>query len=125
MPYLVIAPSPERGRGVFATKRILAGTIIEISPVIVLSKKDRKILEATLLYSYIFEWGNSRTQGAVGLGYISLYNHTYNSNCEYEMDYENKLITIRTVKKVNKGEELYINYNAEPNNNEKMWFDVK
>ena len=56
-PYLVIAPAEKRGRGVFTTRSIPADTIIEISPVIVLSAKERQAIEKTKLHSYIFEWG--------------------------------------------------------------------
>jgi len=30
-----------------------------------------------------------------GPGVYTLYNHSYRSNCEYEMDYEQELITVR------------------------------
>ena len=123
VPYLTVAPSSKKGRGVYTTKNIPANTIVEISPVIVLNSKERKIVEATKLYNYIFEWGEIKKQGCIALGYVSLYNHDYNANCDYEMDFEHQLITIRTVKTVKKGEELFVNYNAEPNNKTKVWFD--
>lgn len=122
MPCLIIAPSHKGGRGVFTAKKIPAGTVIEISPVIVLSSTDRIAVEGTLLYNYIFEWGKSKKQGGLGLGYTSMYNHAYRANCDYEMDYLHRLITIRTVKPVMKGEELCINYNAEPDSDKKVWF---
>jgi len=127
LPYLVVAPSVKEkgGRGVFTTRNIKAGAVIEISPVIVFSSKERKIIETSKLYHYIFEWGKSRKMGALGLGYISLYNHDYSSNCEYEMDFENNLMTIKTVKDVKKGEELYINYNAFADDKTPLWFDAK
>lgn len=125
LPSLSIAESENRGRGVFTSKKIPADTIIEISPLLVLSAKERKTIEETKLYHYVFEWGVSKKLAALGLGYISLYNHSYDANCEYEMDYETKLMTIRTVRKVAKGEELFINYNAAWNNKTPVWFDVK
>jgi SET domain-containing protein len=125
LPYLSVAPSPDRGKGVFTTKNIPANTVIEISPVLVLKPKERKILEATKLYYYVFEWGHSKRQAGMALGYVSMYNHSYDANCEYEMDYEEETITIRTVKNIKKGEELYINYNAVPNDGTPVWFDVK
>jgi uncharacterized protein len=125
LPYLSVAPSPDKGRGVFTTKNIPANTVIEISPVIVLKPKERKILEATKLYYYVFEWGPTKRQAGMALGLVSMYNHSYDANCEYEMDYEDETITIRTVKDVKKGEELYINYNAVPNDGTPVWFDVK
>jgi SET domain-containing protein len=121
--FLNIAPSPNRGRGVFTSKNIPEGTVIEVSPVIVLSAAERKIVEKTKLFDYIFEWGNSKRLACVALGYISLYNHEYSSNCEYEMDFEEKIITIRTVKAIKKGAELSINYNASANDSSKVWFD--
>ena len=123
-PYLIVAPSDKRGRGVFTAKGIPANTIIEISPVLVLSATERAAIEKTKLFSYIFEWGKSKKQGCLALGYVSLYNHAYESNCEYEMDFEHRLVTIRTVRKIKKGEELFINYNAHPTDKTQVWFDA-
>ncbi len=125
MPYLFIAPSLKRGRGVFTSKNIPANTVIEISPVIVLSSTERTQVENTKLFNYIFEWGETKKMGCIALGYISLYNHNYSSNCDYEMDYKKQLLTIRTVKAVKKGEELCINYNASPDDKTKIWFNGK
>jgi SET domain-containing protein len=123
--YLTIATSTKRGRGVFTTKNIPANTVIEISPVIVLSAKDRAVIEKTKLHDYIFEWGTSKKKGCVALGYVSLYNHDYEANCEYDMDYKKETITITTVKKIKKGEELFVNYNAKPDDKTKVWFNAK
>lgn len=122
LPNLVIAPSENRGRGVFTTKEIPAYTIIEISPVIELSPKDRKQLEGTKLFLYIFEWGKSKRKAAVALGYVSMYNHSYEPNCEYEMDYDNGTMTVRTIAKVKKGSELFFSYNGDPTNQAPLWF---
>lgn len=125
LPYLFVAPSGSKGRGVYTSKNIPANTVIEISPVIVLTNKERSTIEQTRLYDYLFEWGRSHKQGAVGLGYVSLYNHSYDANCIYDMDYDGKLITIQTIRPVKKGSELCINYNATPDDTKKVWFDTK
>lgn len=125
MPYLFIAPSNQRGRGVFTSKNIPANTVIEISPVLIFTAKERKEVEKTKLFDYIFEWGQSRKQAAIAFGYVSMYNHSYDSNCDYEMDFDQNFMTIKTVKPVKKGEELFINYNAQPNDNTPVWFDKK
>ena len=122
LPILFIAPSHKGGRGVFTSENIPVNTVLEISPVIVFSAADRASIEASKLYNYIFEWGSTRKKGALGLGYISMYNHDYASNCAYEMDFDNDVMTIRTVKPVKKGEELCINYNADPNDETLVWF---
>ena len=126
LPILVVAPSDKRGRGVFASEKIPANTVIEISPVLVLSAKDRKHVEKTLLFDYIFEWGKAKGKKAcIALGYLSLYNHAYNANCDYEMDFETNLMTIKTVRAIKKGEELFINYNAVPDDATQIWIDAK
>lgn len=124
-PYLTVAPSGKKGRGVFTTKAIPADTVVEISPVLTLTARERSIVEKTNLYNYIFEWGVRKKMGCLALGYASLYNHNYSANCDYFMDFEHKLITIRTVKKIKKGEELFVNYNADPNDKTKVWFSTE
>lgn len=122
---VTIGKSPKRGRGVFAEKNIKKGTVIEISPVIVLSPEERKAIEKTLLFHYVFEWGDDKKKAAVALGYVSMYNHSYDANCEYEMEFGKKRMTVRAVKDIKKGEELYINYNATPDDTTPVWFDTK
>jgi len=113
LPFLVITDSPDRGRGVFTTEPIESGTTIEIAPVLVLNALDREKVEQTLLYDYIFEWGEDHKSAAVALGYASIYNHTKLANCKYDMDYEYQTISIITLRDIEQGEELFINYNGE------------
>ena len=61
----------------------------------------------------------------MALGYVPMYNHSYKSNCEYEMDYENELISIKTVRYIQAGEELFINYNGDWNDTKPLWFEAK
>ena len=91
-PYLFIDKSSKMGRGVFTRERIPAGTVIEISPVIVMDKKDKEYLDKTLLHNYIFEWGKQKDKCCMALGLIPMYNHNYKSNCEYFMDFEDETI---------------------------------
>lgn len=125
LPSLVIAPTAHMGRGVFTTEDLSEGTVIELSPVIVMQAEDRPHLDKTLLHDYIFEWGPDSRQCCMALGYIPIYNHSYNSNCEYEMDYEDQTILVRTVCPVLAGEELFINYNGNFDDERPVWFDKK
>ncbi len=124
LPILFIAPTDSKGRGVFTAEAVLYGTIVEIAPVIVMTNKDRELLDQTLLHDYIFEWGGEQQQCCMALGYVSVYNHSYNANCEYEMDYANELMQIKAVKDIKAGEELCINYNGDWNDSKKLWFDA-
>jgi SET domain-containing protein len=125
LPCLYIAPTTQMGRGVFTSEKLKAGTVVEISPVIVMNQADRLLLDQTLLHDYIFEWGNRRKQCCMALGYIPIYNHSYKSNCEYEMDYDSELITITTVQAIKAGKELFINYNGNWNDAKPLWFEAK
>ena len=87
---LYIAESTGRGRGVFCNSDIRKGSIIEVSPVIVMSAGDRSLLDQTLLHDYIFEWGPGGRQCCMALGYVPLYNHSHKANCEYEMEFGKK-----------------------------------
>lgn len=124
-PELYIDKADDRGRGVYTKQSIPVNTVIEISPVIVMSAEERKLLDETILHDYIFEWGPDSQQCCMALGYVPVYNHSYESNCEYEMDFRNQVIKIKTVRNIEAGEELFINYNGDWNNSKRIWFDTK
>jgi SET domain-containing protein len=123
--YLKIGETKDKGRGMITKKALKAGLIIETSPVIVMDAEERKHIEKTKLFNYIFEW---QPEGAdlccMALGNVPLYNHSYRSNCEYYMDYDNDTIFIQTVRAIKEGEELTINYNGTWNDKSKVWFDA-
>ena len=128
--YLYLKHTKVKGRGVFTKKKIAAGVMVEESPVIVMSNDDRVYLDKTLLHDYIFEWGKDKDKDdpktikcCMALGLVSLYNHNYESNCEYFMDFDKETIQIKTIRPVKKGEELTINYNGNWNDNKKVWFE--
>lgn len=124
-PYLYIQKTKEKGRGVFTNEPIPAGTVIEVSPVLVLSNSDTGIVDKTKLHNYIFLWGVRETRSCIALGFCSIYNHAYEPNCEYEMDFDAETMAIKTRRAIKKGEELSINYNGDVEDKSEVWFDVK
>jgi len=125
LPILYIMETAGRGRGVFTTEAIPEGTTIEIAPVIVLNQAERTIVDTTLLHDYIFEWGINEQEAAVALGYVSIYNHSEDANCKYDMDYDHKTIEIQTKRAVAADEELCINYNGDGVMDKPVWFEAK
>ena len=123
--YLYFKKTVAKGRGVFTKEKIGANIIIEESPVIVMTANDRILLDKTLLHDYIFEWGTNKDKCCMALGFVPMYNHNYESNCEYFMDFEKETIQVKTIRAITNGEELTINYNGDWNNNRKIWFDAK
>ena len=121
---LYIKNTEGKGRGVFTTEKINKETVIEEAPVIVINHDDKLLLDRTLLHDYIFDWGNDKDKCCVALGFVSIYNHSYSSNCEYFMDFEEDTIQIKTVREIQPGEELTINYNGDWNDKKQLWFET-
>jgi SET domain-containing protein len=122
---LYIELTEKKGKGVFTAENIPEGFVIELSPVIVMEKEDRIHLDKTLLHDYIFEWGANKDKCCMALGFIPIYNHSYKSNCEYFMDFDEETIFVKTVRDIEKGEELTINYNGDWDDETKVWFEVQ
>lgn len=125
LPSLFIAQTDDMGHGVFTSENLVADTVIEIAPVLVMSREERQFLDKTLLHDYIFEWGLDKRQCCMALGYVSLYNHSYKSNCEYEMCFSDYLIRIKTVRFIKADEQLFINYNGDWNDSTPLWFEAQ
>ena len=124
MPKIYFKQISKKHRGVFARKKIKKGEVIEICPVIIMPKRDQKILDKTNLFSYYFYWGRNNTS-AIALGYGSLYNHSYTPNAEYEENVRKKVIVFKAIRNIKKGEEILTNYNGNSDSKEKVWFKVK
>lgn len=122
---LRIGQTPGMGRGVFTSKKLDKDTVVEVAPVIVMTRDERMLLDQTRLHDYIFEWGEPSDQCCMALGWVPIYNHSYQSNCEYEMDFERETIKVTVMRTIEKGEELFINYNGNWNDETKLWFDAK
>lgn len=123
MQKIIVKKSNISGRGVFATDDIKRGEIIEICPVILLSKNDFKVIKKTILNYYYFEYSD-KNPAAIVLGYGGLYNHSYTPNSRYLYDYKNDLFTVKAIRNIKRGEEIFFNYNYYPNDKAPLgdWF---
>ena len=125
LPFLYISETEHKGRGVFTQEAISAETVIEVAPVIAMSAQDRLLLDKTLLHDYIFEWQpDGAPMCCMALGWVPIYNHSKDPNCDYCMDYEAKTIMIMAIRPIAAGDELTINYNGD-NQEPVIWFDEK
>lgn len=125
IPHLYVAPSKLGGRGVFTSKKIPKGAIIEICPAIVSPKKELKHIDKTVLFNYYFEWGEDYKDGAFILGYGSLYNHSYKPNAHYLADFEMQTVDFFALEDIPAGSEICTNYNGQPDDQSELWFSVK
>ena len=122
-PFLIIQETTEKGKGVFALQEIQANTLLEVSPVIVLSEKDTKLIHQTHLHDYYFSWGKHQQKCAIALGYISIYNHASDANAFHECDFANNTISIFSKTTILAGQEICIDYNM--GKDKKLWFEEK
>lgn len=120
---IFVAYSETHGKGVFAARDIEAGEVIEVCPLILFPKSELPHVRQTVLDDYYFDWGDEGEWYAFCLGYGSLYNHSYEPNAEYGMDFDAQTIDFYCVKPIAAGEEIFINYNGDIDNREPVWFE--
>lgn len=123
VPFLYIAESELGGRGVFTAETLEEGDLIEVCPAIVLPEADLPKIHDTFLHDYYFLWGDAQDQCAIALGNGSLYNHSYQPNARYLLDYEHDTIDFYCIKTIHPGEEITVNYNGDPASQDLVWFD--
>lgn len=99
-------------RCVVATADIQKGESIELCPVILIPKKDWKLITKTVFNFYDYDWDKNYT--ALALGFGSIYNHSHSANAKYQCHFETKIMEYVAVKKIKKGEEIFVNYGDSP-----------
>ena len=118
-----IADSPGRGRGVFAARAFAAGETIERAPVIDFSPEEWTLIARTRLSAFCFKWGEDDESGAVGLGYTSLYNHSFSPNARFVVRLAEREIEYVAIRAIAPGEEIFANYNRDPDDRGPVWFE--
>lgn len=119
---LRIAETPHAGRGVFALEPIASGSLIEECPILELSQDELQVLMPTMLGNYFFQWGPAREEGALALGYGSLFNHSFSPNATYIRKLHTKTLMFVSVRDIAVGEEITVNYNGYPDDKDPVWF---
>jgi SET domain-containing protein len=110
--HLYIGASTIHGRGVFSSKALAAGELVEQAPLILINNTEDELLKQTQLYHYYFVVANTETPVAIGLGFSSMYNHANPANATYAINLRTQLITVKTVRAIAADEEITINYNG-------------
>ncbi|MFN7249705.1 MAG: SET domain-containing protein [Anaerobacillus sp.] len=110
----------EFNRGVFATEDIKKGQLFHIAPVIPYPNVEHILIEETVLSDYVYEYGKNHS--AVVLGYGMLFNHSFEPNAVYDIDFSTHTFKYYAYKDINAGEEILINYNGDVDDKEPLWF---
>lgn len=112
---------PGKGRGVFASRPITKGMVIERVPVVILPVQEIYTDRiSTQLADYVFNWGQDEV--AIALGYGSLYNHSYRPNAVYAAKGRRAQI-YSALRAIEPDEEITVNYNGDAKSQAKLWFD--
>ena len=104
-----------KGRGVFSSRKIAKGDVVEVCPVILF---DRRVTPLPELFALrVFNWGaltgSSVLTSAFALGWGSLYNHANPANMRFIAPFAGELLlTFEAVRDIDPNEELTINYNS-------------
>lgn len=118
--YINKSKIPSSGKGVFASKNIKKGEIIEIAPILVLESSDFVDTKWNLLFEYYF-WMDDFV--VLALGYGSLYNHSKDPNCKYEIKRKEEIIIFTAIKDISKDEEILFNYKGSSSKKAPLWFE--
>lgn len=115
--------SKVHGRGVFATQDIEPGELIERAPLLVLGFR-MNYHKDPIIWGYMFtntcpcdECKRHGGHFLMVLGYCQLYNHMDDNTAQISFDLKNHLADITALKKIKKGEEIFINYGPKYFNN--------
>jgi len=109
---IIIDSSPVHGQGVFATREIAEGEIIEQCPYIVIDDDD--LAEANRLQDYLFTSPDQPGDYLCVLGYGMMYNHSNEPNAEWEIDEDDiQFVRFTALKPISYGEEIFQNYGDE------------
>ncbi|WP_409293303.1 SET domain-containing protein [Peribacillus sp. SCS-37] len=111
----------EFNRGVFATEDISKGTLFHEAPVLSYPNEEHKYIEKTVLDDYAFEYGKNHS--AILLGYGMLFNHSYEPNATYDINFEKHIFEFYAYRDIKAGEEIFINYNGEVDDHDPLWFN--
>jgi len=119
---LEVRDTRDRGRGVFSVVHFQEGVCIERSPVIEIPEDEIIHIRRTVIHNYFFKWGNELKDGAIALGFGSLFNHSYNPNAHYRLQPRERIIAFYSLRPIQPGEEITINYNGDPEDHARLWF---
>ena len=99
-----------KGWGAFCTKRIPKGKIFSVSPLLVLTRRESKLMDESTLDSYWYEFGSDGRRRAIALGLGSILNHADKPNCSYHMSQTRRTLSFYALRDIPAHEELTHDY---------------
>ena len=112
-----IRTSSIHGHGIFSNEEIAEGEFIEEAKLLKLSWRT-KIIQDSVLVNHVWinetcTWERCKIEGPeqyIALGYGGIYNHSKDHNAVVKLDFEKETIQIYSKRKIEKDEEIFVNY---------------
>src|SRR3989344_2087821 len=98
------------GRGVFTSRDVKKGEIIERCPIVEIPRYELFSLNDSILVTYFFYFGKEKERLAIALGFGSIYNHSYSPNAKFKIIQKERLIDFFALKNIKKGGEITVSY---------------
>ena len=96
--------------------------MIEAAPVLVLPAADCPALDRTIIHDYYFHWDGDPEgtgRGALGLGLVTLCNHTSLPNARVERNFARHTLDLIAIRPIEPGDEVTIDYGCA------LWFEPR
>ncbi len=103
-----LGDSPVHGRGMFATRDIQKGEVIEEVPVVLFVRDDVK--QGTIIRDYDIEYTDG-VHSAMMLGYGAVYNHSDDNSADWTFR-DDKTLIVKANRSIKKGDEIFVSYGA-------------
>jgi SET domain-containing protein len=101
--------SPIQGRGVFASKKINKGEVLEECHFFSLGIDNFDELIDSVK-PFVFAWPKGGKDSAFVTGFASIYNHSHEPNADWETDTIKEVFRFFSLKNIEIGEEIFIKY---------------
>jgi hypothetical protein len=121
-PHLVVMNIEGKGRGVFATRDIQKGDLIERAPMLIIPDHHRPFADKTIIFQYVFMWEHGRRDTelciggsgctAIALGITSLVNRSDRPNAACHRQIDTQEIELRAIRAIKAGDEIVVGYDA-------------
>ena len=122
----LIHTGTDKGLGVFASRDIAAGEVVEICPVILFDGKLRDLPDGFSNSAFSWKALGGDKQHALCLGYGGMYNHANPANLVYSIAHTRGM-KFTAARAIRADEELTVNYNdtkGGPESSEDVWFSA-
>jgi hypothetical protein len=120
-PKIEVKKSTVHGYGVFAKEQIAEGDLLEEAVLLELGGRGKLDKLDTVLQNYV--WTNKKCKcrdceiygfkNYLGLGFISIYNHSDQPNTIQKINYAQRVVNIWAERTIEKGQEIFINYGGQ------------